>query len=1395
MMTVHGTRASALMLLATLVTLLPLAPALAGSRQAGCGGVGERACCFVDGEPFPSCDPGNREVLTVGDTCPGGANAGLCILDVHDPDEHVHCGGDGQRACCSTESSPSCDEGHVEIASTGGTCPGSFSGSAGQCVALTACGRPGQRACCNFLSEFAPGRLAACREGAAPLPGCSGNCYCGGSGTGQVAEHTCVEASSPCGGPGQRACCVIEGRPACEAGLEEEEDAWADEFFPGSGDATCSDGITTSRSSGACVKLNAPPGIAEPDAGWSPAPGPRGGPLRGYLDMHVHLMAHLAHGKKVFSGDPAPIGLDGKFTLEAGNFDINWALSASRDLAIHRGGPDSVNDDHGLTRDAIGDGTKDGTRSKYGAPYFTGWPKWTSTTHQQAYYAWLERAWRGGLRMMTLLAVTNEALCKSTRDEADWPTVCEKSMASIDEQIAAARDFEAFIDRIAGHRFPDGKGWFRIVETPAQARQVIAGGRLAVVLGIEVDNLFNCKEKNGNRPDAVCPDMRDADGNLIRNAAGEPIDTVARAVAHYRAQGIRHVFPVHNFDNAFGAAATWQDVIGIGQAVSEQRWWLPRNCGGEGYGFWLNKDGAFDLIEDLGFAPGAIIDPAPEYTDGNAFPDHASCNHYGLNLDPTVLAPDTRGLGTELLKALMANGMLIDVDHMSNRSLEQTLALTRQAPGSEATPYPVVASHVQLFDLHEKEFTGNKGRHERMRTRAQLEAIRDGGGMIAAMLKDDVQDTELRGQKYTIQYHPQVGLSLLDDCRHSSKTWAQALQYAVDVMGAPVAMGSDFNGIAGHLGPRFGSDACGGWEAFPSQERVWERIDQELAGNRLQYPFTLPGLGTFAGQVTGFRTFDYNVDGLAHIGLLPDLVADLAQIGVDDHYVDALLCSAEQYIRVWERTEALAAGQPVPDPDRPWQCASPGSVAAITVDVVTDPPGSTRVLDFTVSGGPTPITETFQLADATAPYTTSDLQAGTYTLAAEPAGSGWSRAITCAGGPFGAGTGYQAGQPITLSSGDAVTCTVTDTLRSTADFCPSSGKLTTASGSGRWPGNAGMDLVVRVDLGESIQDAVDNVADLNGDGYLLVGVQGKATRSAGGFGLQRVVVAGSYPKPFGLVGCSVRLRDPAPADGRPVVDVQASAAAPSLVVAGLYVEGSTAAGYRVAGNGRRIYGAQATGNAAGIEVAGDGNTIELGRYTGNHGPGIAVTGSGNTVDRARAIANGGDGIRVAGNGNRLLKVIAGDNARGNGADGINVAGHGNEVYRSRAHANGGDGVEVSGGTASSPNLIRENLVGDAGKGNGGHGIFVHGDVSSPGGTVEIYKNTVKANALHGIHLDGSATGHDLQRNVSGGRGEDSNGDCEYLVSAGNVNLGRNQADGVVVPGTSGAFPTGCVGTP
>ena len=48
-----------------------------------------------------------------------------------------------------------------------------------------------------------------------------------------------------------------------------------------------------------------------------------------------------------------------------------------------------------------------------GYPEFDGWPRYDNVTSQAVYYDWLRRAYKGGLRLMVMLAVNNEVLCKA----------------------------------------------------------------------------------------------------------------------------------------------------------------------------------------------------------------------------------------------------------------------------------------------------------------------------------------------------------------------------------------------------------------------------------------------------------------------------------------------------------------------------------------------------------------------------------------------------------------------------------------------------------------------------------------------------------------------------------------------------------------------------------------------------------------------------------------------------------------------------------------------------------------------------------------------------------------------------------------------------------------------
>jgi hypothetical protein len=392
----------------------------------------------------------------------------------------------------------------------------------------------------------------------------------------------------------------------------------------------------------------------------------------------------------------------------------------------------------------------------------------------------------------------------------------------------------------------------------------------------------------------------------------------------------------------------------------------------------------------------------------------------------------------------------------------------------------------------------------------------------------------------------------------------------------------------------------------------------------------------------------------------------------------------------------------------------------------------------------------------------------------------------------------------------------------------------------RFPDNGGPDVVVDLAQGESIQAALDFAIDVNGDGYIIVGVVGRSGGLPGGSATQNLSVNRAYTLPFGLVGCGVTLHDPRPSDQYPTAKVMASASAPAdgrgsrIFITGISVEGSNIAGWWVAGDGRSLRDVNASGNLIGVEISGNHNLLRGGALTENAGVaiqvegdgnlvtgvgvflnqgmgalvagnsnifqrsrigdldlgngdlGLVVTGQGNRVEQNEVFANFGDGINVEGDGNTVRLNSLGAAGKGNAGDGLHLFGAGNVVEENQALANRGDGFEIRGGTAASPNVIRKNRAGAAGTGNGLHGFFLDGTGNGSSAPVEIDENTATQNLGAGFKVGG--TGQQLRKNIC-----EQNVGCDFDVEPGNVNATGNTIDGVSVSGANGtAFPAGCM---
>lgn len=565
-------------------------------------------------------------------------------------------------------------------------------------------------------------------------------------------------------------------------------------------------------------------------------------PVFGFADLHTHQFGNLGFGGKAVFG-PA-----------YGNIqELVWCTDAH--------GPGGGFDFIGNSFVPVGKGPRLG-HLVGGFPQFDGWPRWDTGTHQTMFEDWLFRAHAGGLQLMVMLAVNNKDLCDMIGRAPNRGCSDEEA---VNLQLNAAYAMQDHIDlKALGEPTPANpflateqlrraqnaaKGWYRIVTSPRQARAAIDKGQLAVVLGIEVDDLLDCPATELSWPKNI--------GSPIKNRKlCTESDVKNRLDALYK-RGVRHLFPIHFVDNGFGGTALGHDIFNVLNQVHNGVWYEVENC---------SKPDAPIEFRLEGITNPAITLFGIDVLRSVTLPSGPHCNARGLTQ-----------LGRFLIDEMMRKKMIIDIDHMSQKMANDVLTK------AEGIPYPVVSSHTGFIDL-----TKGNARNESQISGSALERVRKLGGMVSAILK--------QGKVEDLQNTP-----LPNDCSNSSKSWASAFVYAAAQMkGGPVGFGSDLNAFFGAPTPRFGPEACQG-----------EGLEQS---GRISYPFKVMGREDIdfwnAGKsmsmsVIGEKTFDFNIEGLAHIGMLPDFFEDVKGIvGGNEIALYPLLRSAEGYLRMWERVEA-----------------------------------------------------------------------------------------------------------------------------------------------------------------------------------------------------------------------------------------------------------------------------------------------------------------------------------------------------------------------------------------------------------------------------------------------------------------------------------------------------------
>jgi len=557
----------------------------------------------------------------------------------------------------------------------------------------------------------------------------------------------------------------------------------------------------------------------------------------GYADTHGHINHNLGSGQVTFVMDAFhPYGI-----TEALNSCAGWH-------------------GNGGTLDiwgAVVDG-KTGHNTD-GYPDFTYWPTSYSTNHQQTYYKWLERSYLAGQRVFVQQCVNNEILGEIMNTLPPYKGAPTDDMTVARLQIENIYKMQDYIDAQCGG---PGEGWFRIVKSSAEAREVISRGKMAVFLGLEMDTVFGCDTDYIGEYEA---------GNISEEEMNAHLENISNQLDEFYALGVRSVFPVHALNNGFGGCQLYQ-----GEVFSV-----------------MNKLKAGDYYQ-----PEVSSNPRVYYKQPKAnLPEDAQGHGNSVGLTKT---------GEWLIHQLIDRRIIIEVDHMSDKTFNAVLDICwgEKYPG-------IIASHTRILDMYDPEDEA----WEQMDIPRMIKVLQL-GGVISPMLWETLDEHQMcvsDYQEFMIELsesgEPQT--AILDNEKYQKyggpyevpTTWYNQNEDSSDDLILGIPYGSDVNGAC--MLPN-----------FDNFEGVYANVNYDDGSfNALYEGVYSEQVETvqFQRQVTGNRTFDINGDrGVAHYGLIPDMLEKLSSRS-DRVNIDATYHSAEAYLRMMNRTERYSDTYPSRD--------------------------------------------------------------------------------------------------------------------------------------------------------------------------------------------------------------------------------------------------------------------------------------------------------------------------------------------------------------------------------------------------------------------------------------------------------------------------------------------------
>ena len=293
------------------------------------------------------------------------------------------------------------------------------------------------------------------------------------------------------------------------------------------------------------------------------------------------------------------------------------------------------------------------------------YPRWNTFFHQMMHISWVKRSYDGGQRMM----VVPVGVAKSWEFNTTTNGVMAPPRQHIEEAVTALKQIVS-----------QNNSWMEIAYTTTDARRIILSNKLAIIIGLEQAEV----------------------GNYFVN----PDEEVEWAFN----LGIRHIFPIHNINNKLGGAAVFNSaLISYNDLVNRQSQNSPiqsfriRN----GYSNQTLADKSFTLfkfgnsfmrqgirnipIAGFGDIPFFYLNDVPaeyQYVDDvSGTPARIFLSHKN--------AEGLTEKGRRYITGLMKKGLVIDVDHMSDLSQDETMLMM------QPYNYPMISGHTN--------FQGTKG--------------------------------------------------------------------------------------------------------------------------------------------------------------------------------------------------------------------------------------------------------------------------------------------------------------------------------------------------------------------------------------------------------------------------------------------------------------------------------------------------------------------------------------------------------------------------------------------------------------------------------------------------------------------------------------------------------------